>query len=249
VIIRERMEDPMQGSEQILYGFERVRNCADYLQLDRCWKTIAKKSHRLCFLFFIGFLILFFKPAAAQHSSVTLAWAANMETNLSRYIMYRDTIPGTMKYLNVIPKSDTVYVDTSIVAGKTYYYKLTATDSNGYESSPSNEVEATVGISKVGEDGNHVVEGFKLKQNYPNPFNPTTNIPYTLSRNSRIKIIIYDMLGSEIRTLVDEFKVVGSYQTIWDGKNNNGRNVSSGVYFYQMTAENYAQVKKLILQK
>ena len=236
----------MQGSEQILYGFNGVENYRDHIG----GKIIRKESGGLSFLFFVGLLILFFQPAAAQQPSVTLAWSPNTETYLYHYIMYRDTIPGTMKYLAVIPKSDTIYVDTNVVAGKTYYYKLTASDSNGYESDPSNEVSITIeAISSTGGEGNNEIENFQLYQNYPNPFNPTTTIDYRLASNSKVTITVYNILGNEIKKLVDEFKAAGSYQTIWDGKNNNGRSVSSGVYFYQMIAENYTLVKKLILQK
>ena len=246
MIISNRMGHSMQGSEQILYGFNGVENYRDHIG----GKIIRKESGGLSFLFFVGLLILFFQPAAAQQPSVTLAWSPNTETYLYHYIMYRDTIPGTMKYLAAIPKPDTVYVDTSVFAGKTYYYKLTASDSNGYESDPSEEVSITVeAISSTDGEGNNAIGNFVLYQNYPNPFNPTTTIAYTLAKNSKVEITVYDLLGKEIRTLVDEFKVAGNYQTIWNGKNNNGGNVSSGVYFYRMTAENYVAVKRLILQK
>jgi len=79
-------------------------------------------------------------------------------------------------------------------------------------------------------------KNFDLRQNYPNPFNPTTTIEYSMPQRRRISITIYNISGQEMRKLLSEFKEPGTYKVEWDGKDNNGRVVSSGVYFYQMMA-------------
>lgn len=83
-----------------------------------------------------------------------------------------------------------------------------------------------------------------LYNNYPNPFNGTTNINYFLPKQSHVILKIYDILGREIETLVDEEEIAGSYMVVF-----NGRQLSSGIYFYTMRTENFVQTKKLILVK
>lgn len=85
---------------------------------------------------------------------------------------------------------------------------------------------------------------FELKQNYPNPFNPSTTIEYTIPENSRLSLKVYDILGKEVATLVDKEQNSGTYIVIWDAKS-----VSSGIYFYRITAGNYSDTKMMILKK
>jgi hypothetical protein len=86
-----------------------------------------------------------------------------------------------------------------------------------------------------------------LYQNYPNPFNASTTISYQLKNEEHVRIILFNMLGQSIRTLVDEKKSAGSYVINWDGRHDNGSQVSSGIYIYQMHAGEFKQSHKLIL--
>jgi len=88
---------------------------------------------------------------------------------------------------------------------------------------------------------------FALYQNHPNPFNPTTTIRYALPKSERMSLRIFSLLGQGIRTLVDEQKAAGDYEAVWDGRDNNGRFVSSGVYVYRLEAGNFSDTKKLVL--
>ena len=88
---------------------------------------------------------------------------------------------------------------------------------------------------------------FKLDQNYPNPFNPSTTINYSIQESGNVIIKIYDSLGKQIRILVNETKNSGEYRTIWDGRDDNGKVVSSGVYFYQIQVGQFIQAKKMIM--
>lgn len=83
---------------------------------------------------------------------------------------------------------------------------------------------------------NSIPTRFELEQNYPNPFNPTTNIHYQVPMNVKIVIKVYNILGQDIRTLVDKQQEAGNYLIQWDGKDENGKLVPSGLYFYQMKA-------------
>ena len=96
---------------------------------------------------------------------------------------------------------------------------------------------------------------FKLEQNYPNPFNSKTTIKYALPQNSNVQLIIYDLLGREIRRLIDERQKSGAKTVLWDGRNDNGSRVSSGVYIYRLKVQEYFknkkfnQIRKLVLIK
>ncbi|NIR51515.1 T9SS type A sorting domain-containing protein [candidate division KSB1 bacterium] len=94
---------------------------------------------------------------------------------------------------------------------------------------------------------NNVPEKLVLSQNYPNPFNPTTEITYSLPKNSRVELTIYNQLGQEIIKLVDTFKPAGIYQVNWDGRDSNGNDVASGIYIYSMVAEDIIKTRKMIL--
>ena len=85
---------------------------------------------------------------------------------------------------------------------------------------------------------------FFLLQNYPNPFNPQTKISYSVPKESFITLKVYDLLGREVATLVNEKKPVGEYSVPW-----NADNVPSGIYFYKLSAGDFIQTKKMILMK
>jgi hypothetical protein len=155
-----------------------------------------------------------------------------------------------MVYLDMISKFDSTYADFQVEIGQTYYYKLTAVDSFGNESDPSNEVMAVVNNMIMGnQDDMKTIGEFELQQNYPNPFNPSTTIGYYLPEKIQVKLIIFDVLGKKVCTLVDARQAAGHYKVGWDGRNELGQPVSAGVYFYQMTATRFQEVKKLFLQK
>ena len=96
---------------------------------------------------------------------------------------------------------------------------------------------------------NAIPDEYELSQNYPNPFNPVTKIEYGLPEKGQVKLVIYDILGREVLTLVDGLQEAG-YKTItWNGMNQTGRLVSAGMYFYTIQANDFRQVRKMILLK
>ena len=99
-----------------------------------------------------------------------------------------------------------------------------------------------------------VPTNFALHQNFPNPFNPSTSIRFDVPARSDITVTLYSLLGQEVRTLVREERPAGKYTIIWDGKNNKGRNVSSGIYFYRLIGtpaevktSSFVSTKKMLL--
>jgi hypothetical protein len=90
---------------------------------------------------------------------------------------------------------------------------------------------------------------YALLQNYPNPFNPTTNIRFALPRESYVTLIIYNVLGQKVRTLVDNVRAAGIYDVSWDGRDAGGNSVGSGMYFYRLESGQGAIVKKMLMLK
>jgi hypothetical protein len=86
-----------------------------------------------------------------------------------------------------------------------------------------------------------------LSQNYPNPFNPSTEIAFTLEQDGHVSLIIYDLLGREIRTLLDKTMTQGSYTVTWDGRGAFGADLPSGIYFYRLTSGNFNETKLMTL--
>ncbi len=101
----------------------------------------------------------------------------------------------------------------------------------------------------VNEKPNNLPNNFKLYQNYPNPFNPSTLIKYDLLQSEKVELKIYNALGQEIRTLVNEFQEEGSKRAVWNGLDDYNRKVSTGIYFYKISAGNWSDVKKMLLMK
>ena len=88
---------------------------------------------------------------------------------------------------------------------------------------------------------------YKLYNNYPNPFNPSTKIKYTIGEPSNVRILVYDSLGRNVKTLIDKYQSSGNYEITWNGSDDLNRNVSSGIYFYQLSCNSFIETKKMIL--
>ncbi len=99
------------------------------------------------------------------------------------------------------------------------------------------------------QDNPGVVKEFTLEQNYPNPFNPSTTIKFTLHKSGMVKLVVYDMLGREVKTLVNGKKMAGEYQVTWDGVDNSGKKVASGLYYYRLESKNFRQTRKMLMLK
>ncbi|MCL6100551.1 MAG: T9SS type A sorting domain-containing protein [Bacteroidetes bacterium] len=124
-----------------------------------------------------------------------------------------------------------------------FYYSTSGRFSNILVDSPYvyiPVIDKTTGVNLT----KSITRDYHLSQNYPNPFNPTTTISYQLSAFSRVKLKVYNMLGREVATLVNEEKAPGNYEVKFDGSN-----LSSGVYFYRMQVGNFTQTKKFVLLK
>lgn len=102
---------------------------------------------------------------------------------------------------------------------------------------------------KGSENSESTPQHFSLSQNYPNPFNPQTSINYALPQDAQVRLILYNILGEKVKTLVDERQSAGYKMVWWDGRDERGDKVASGVYFYRMEADKFTDVKKMLLVK
>jgi parallel beta-helix repeat protein len=196
--------------------------------------------------------------SAISESTVTiLSWKPNTESDLSHYTVYRDTltgfIPNPSKIVGQVPKDSSVFRDYDFVLGRTYYYRLSAWDLTGHESEYSDELQVLatdVGESTEEENRPPV---FQLFQNYPNPFNSSTVIWYRLPdvgyQPAEVEITIYNLLGKLVKTLVKTRQYPGEHKVLWDGRDDSGKEVASGIYFYRMKVSGLQLVKpkKMVL--
>jgi hypothetical protein len=181
--------------------------------------------------------------ANANGSSVTLNWHTSTETNNSGFeIERRKTLDeGSEEWIEVgflngngttTETQSYSFVDENLSNGK-YVYRLKQMDFDGtFEY--SNEVETLVSIP----------EKFELSQNYPNPFNPSTKIKYQIATTNPVSLKIYDVLGNEVATLVNEMQSTGNYEVTFDASS-----LSSGTYFYKLQSGSFVVTRKMILIK
>jgi hypothetical protein len=147
--------------------------------------------------------------------------------------------------------------DTKVAPGQ--WITATATDPGNNTSEFSQCIAVTASSSKAlvtetdqseteaAAENTAIPEEFALLQNYPNPFNPETEIRFALPQASHVALKIFNMIGEEVRTLVDEQREAGYHTVGWDGKDKNGKPVASGIYLYKLQAENFSDVKKMSL--
>jgi len=172
-----------------------------------------------------------------------LSWDASPEPDFQYYRVYRSTDPGFTP-----TSSDLVYETASpgwtdpVADAYQYAYKVTALDHAGNESDPA-------GAGTVTSAGDGAPLANRLEQNVPNPFNPSTTIAFTLREAGEVTLAVYDATGRHVRTLVSGRREARSYDVAWDGRDDAGTRVASGVYFYRLTAGSFTQTRKMVLLK
>jgi hypothetical protein len=170
---------------------------------------------------------------------VQLNWSTATELNNKGFEIERSTNQNdfvTIRFVNghgtTTEQHDYSFTDRHLTNAE-YYYRLKQIDYDGtFEYSDIVKIEITV------------PNEFSLEQNYPNPFNPSTKIRYSIPLPSNVTIKVFDMLGKEIETVVNEEKPVGTYEINWYSKH-----LPSGVYFYQLRAGSFVETKKMVLMK
>jgi len=175
--------------------------------------------------------------ATSSGSDVILTWEPPiMVRGLDEYKVYRDDIL-------IATTTDDFYIDTNVLAG-IYTYGVSALYDGDYESDPLEIIFEQVNT------GNTLIPVITaLIGNYPNPFNPETNISFSLKEAGNVSLEIYNVKGEKVRTLVNGHLDAAYYDIIWNGKNDYGQNIASGVYFYKFQTADYSNIRKMILLK
>ena len=171
--------------------------------------------------------------------------AARDERTLTGFKVYRNEVE-----IAEIADAATMYYEDNDLENGIYEYYITAIY-EGSESLPSDVAVAEIDFSDA-EEEILIPKVTSLIGNYPNPFNPTTTISFNLTTENTEKnteIIIYNIKGQKVRMLLNERMSPGFHKVVWNGKDESGRNVSSGIYFYKFSAGNYSQTKRMLLLK
>jgi Fibronectin type III domain/Secretion system C-terminal sorting domain len=179
---------------------------------------------------------------AISSSKIGLSWTDNSENETGFKIERTTTAGANWMLIGSVLRNHSTYTDSGLTANTTYHYRVYAYNPNG-NSSYSNAAQATtlpIGIAKSEE----VPDKFRLYMNYPNPFNPVTKISFDIPKSSGAKLVIYNISGKVMETLVNQKLSAGKYEVTWFAGN-----YSSGVYFCRIEAGNFTAVRKMVLVK
>lgn len=143
-------------------------------------------------------------------------------------------------------------LSSCIVYSQTYYMNVRM-KGGGTTSLPIRDIQKLTFDSISTAVGNEklatVIKTFTLLQNYPNPFNPSTTIEYQLPKTGNVEIKIFSINGQLVKTLESIHQIAGMHTVVWDGRNNGGQTVASGMYIYQVAFENSMLAKKMLFIK
>jgi len=183
---------------------------------------------------------------AEEEEYISVSWQRNTDEEIQYYEVHKSLNEDFIEdQYSIFTTTDTLIIDTSFTIGQTVFYRLGAVDLAGNMSNYSSVVSITV----LGIDDELIPEVFALHQNYPNPFNPITTLRYDLPEQATVNIIIYDMLGRQVKTLLDQTQEAGFKSIIWNATNDYGKPVSAGVYLYKIQAGEFVKTKKMVLLK
>jgi hypothetical protein len=144
-------------------------------------------------------------------------------------------------------------IDSITISGlslkATYYFAIKVSDEVPNWSGLSNVVSVTITSLEKLRRNYSLPKSYHLAQNYPNPFNPVTYISYQLPENTKVKLKIYNITGQLVKVLVDELQRGGYYNIKWDGRDDKGNTVSSGLYIYRLETRNFICTKRMVLLK
>lgn len=181
---------------------------------------------------------------AVSQTRINLSWL-DRSGNESTFKIERSTNAG-MNWLlkDSVPANTTNYSDTALSPNTIYHYRIYARNTAGSSSYSNIAFDTTFSPVVVLQNSNEIPKTFRLFANYPNPFNPVTAIKFDIPEQSFTKLVIYDLLGKEVKTLVDMQLQAGSYTAQL-----NAEDLASGIYFYRLETGKFTDVKKMILVK
>jgi hypothetical protein len=186
--------------------------------------------------------------AALEGGDARLTWNRNPEPDIASYAVYgalnEDFVPSPANFVALVAAADsTVILDPP---ADSLYYRICAVDTDGYAGGFSDPAFFSTATSIPHEPARYE---FALYQNVPNPFNPSTRISYELPARSAVALRVYDVDGRIVRTVVDAEQGPGSFSVEWNGWNDRGHPVASGVYFYRLEAGTRVETRKMVFLK
>lgn len=184
--------------------------------------------------------------ATVVDDGIQITWDYHADEDFDYFILEKTIDPSfTIGAIEEYALTDTFYIDPDYLINQTNYYRISAMDYVGNRGEPSGFVDATI----LSIDPDLIPEVFALHQNYPNPFNPITQIRYDLPEEAKVRITIFDLMGRNIKSLLNKNQDAGFRSISWDATNNNGEAVAAGMYIYVIQANDYRETRKMILLK
>jgi len=186
----------------------------------------------------------------SDNGVITLDWTTANEIDNLGYNIYRSkSQDGEYKRINTdmisakgspFAGASYSFTDENVTPGATYYYKLEDIDVDGLNAFHGPVMAKATAATPA---------QFALGQNYPNPFNARTMISYSLKSDADVTLKIYNILGQEVKSLVNKHQLAGTYTVTWDGKDSKGNDVATGIYFYRIKAGDFSAERKMTYLK
>jgi hypothetical protein len=232
-----------------IYGFvveyggdceQRLTDLLEVLRPKPQWNVLARARANFAVLL-LNIVSGRIPPSASVYGDVvgkTLAESGGNDITVSQAVVYSDQLITDSDESN----DERAYIIDSLI-------NIGEPVPSGWidPSTPNIDFLGTLGVD---EDSNPLMPSdFKVEQNYPNPFNPSTRIAYSLNISGQVQVVVHNMLGQPVKVLIDEYQLPGNYSVEWDGTDGNDNSVSSGVYFYSVTAGEVTETRKMLLIK
>jgi hypothetical protein len=182
--------------------------------------------------------------AVIVEDGILLSWSMSNDEDFELFMLEKST-DGAFTESEVFEMVDTTYLDPDYFLNESNYYRLAAVDQSGNMS----EYSSVVDIAVLAIDFDLIPDVYALHQNYPNPFNPVTTLRYDLPEDAMVSIMIYDVMGRRIKSLVNTTQSAGYRSVRWDATNSLGEPVSAGMYIYMIKAGQFTKTKKMVLLK
>jgi hypothetical protein len=190
--------------------------------------------------------------ASVKDNAIVLSWRTESETDNLGFTLERAEGNGAWKPIASYQTSDAlkgqgnkstttnyIWTDAKVSTGNEYRYRLSDVNTAGVVT-----MHSPIAVTMTA-----LPETTEMAKAYPNPFNPETSIQYNLHQDSQVTITVYDLLGRQVKTLVDNQQAAGSYNTIWNGTDSAGAKAASGVYIVRMETKGVTQIQKVMLIK
>jgi len=185
---------------------------------------------------------------AKQESGISIEWRTESESNSAGFHIWK-SVGNDDQYsritTEVIPShgnstaaNEYSYLDREVEEGVMYWYKVEEESNDG-----SSQLFGPISVMGI----HAIPTEFKLSKNFPNPFNPETRFEYQLAEDSEVRISVYSLLGQKVTDLVSEHQEAGYYDSNWDGRNQFGNRVASGIYILHMQAGDFRDMQKMMI--